>query len=147
VRDEGRVRPPQGTLMLCPWTDMICERYPSFQRNGPKGVMYDSAFCGYVRSMYSPPWLWTHPYVSPMWANLERFGPAFILAAGEDLLADENRIFHDKLIAAGNESEFFQHDSMPHAYYYFLGLAPEIEEAYVVMVAWLRKVLSIEKDI
>jgi acetyl esterase len=142
VRDKGG-HVPDATLLLCPLTDFVFESYNSFKRVGPNSLIYDAAFLGYVRSNYVPfAEQWANPYVSPMYSDLIGFPPTMILAGGYDILLDDNKRFAEKLREAGNTRvELLIHESMPHAYYYLLGLSKEEDEAYQAMAAFLKEVL------
>ena len=48
ARDEG-APPIQATLQLCPITDFFFEQYGSFERLAPVGIVYDTAFIGFIR--------------------------------------------------------------------------------------------------
>jgi len=142
VRDKGGTA-PNATVLLCPLTDFVFEAYESFKKVGPNSLVYDAAFCGYVRSNYVPyAEQWTDPHVSPMCGDLTDFPPTMIIAGGYDILLDDNRRFADKLRAAGNRRvDLLVHEAMPHAYYYFLGLCREEDEAYKAMAAFLKEAL------
>jgi acetyl esterase len=142
VRDKGG-HVPDATVLLCPLTDFVAESYDSFKKVGPNSLIYDAAFLGYVRSNYVPyAEQWTTPYVSPMYGDLIGFPPTMIIAAGYDILLDDNKRFAEKLREAGNTRvELLIHESMPHAYYYLLGLSKEEDEAYQAMAAFLKEVL------
>jgi acetyl esterase len=142
VRDKGGLV-PDATVLLCPLTDFVAESYDSFKKVGPNSLIYDAAFLGYVRSNYVPfAEQWTTPYVSPMYGDLIGFPPTMIIAAGYDILFDDNKRFAEKLREAGNTRvELLIHESMPHAYYYLLGLSKEEDEAYQAMAAFLKEVL------
>jgi acetyl esterase/lipase len=67
------------------------------------------------------------------------------LSAGQDLLVDENAVFAEKLLQAGNRDvERVVYQAMPHAFYYFLGLCTEEDDAYQAMAAFLRRSLQVE---
>ena len=48
ARDEG-VSPPQAAVLLAPITDFFFEQYESFERLAPLGIVYDTAFIGFIR--------------------------------------------------------------------------------------------------
>lgn len=140
ARDEDQM--PTGVLALCPGTDFVMEKYSSTLKLGPKGLIYDYPFYSFVRSIYAPYDKWTHPYVSPMYGNLENFCPCCIIAAGQDLLYDENRLFFEKLLQAHiNHSEWHAFPDMPHAFYYFLGFTPDEERCYEALAKFVQKLV------
>jgi acetyl esterase len=143
VRDAGQ-RVPDATVLLCPLTDFWFEKYDSARRNGTRGLIYDTAFLGFVRSAYAPYDWWTNPYVSPMLGDLRSFGPTLIVSAGQDLLVDENAFFAQKLQEAGNaDVQRIVYEAMPHSFYYFLGLCQEEDQCFKAMAAFLRRTLRI----
>ena len=74
AQDE-KVRPPEAAVLLCPLTDFFVEQYKSFERLAPLGIIYDTAFIGYVRGAYVVHYRnWSHPHVSPARGDL-RFYP------------------------------------------------------------------------
>src|SRR5262249_11005535 len=48
ARDEG-VPPLQAAVLLAPITDFFFEQHESFERLAPLGIVYDTAFMGFVR--------------------------------------------------------------------------------------------------
>jgi len=48
ARDEG-VSPPQAAVLLAPITDFFFEQHESFERLAPLGIVYDTAFIGFIR--------------------------------------------------------------------------------------------------
>lgn len=141
LRDQGQ-KQPDGILSICPVTDFIVEKYPAFLKIGPNSLCYDYGFINFVRSIYSRHDQWEDPYVSPMYANLSKICPSFVLSAGEDPLIDENIAFVQKLNREGCKVEHFIQPKMPHAYYYFLGLSKEEEVAYQKMASFLRAIFQ-----
>ena len=78
ARDEG-VAPPQATVLLAPITDFFFEQHESFERLAPLGIVYDTAFIGYIRGAYLVHGkYWAHPHASPARADLRNYPPTFI---------------------------------------------------------------------
>lgn len=133
ARDAG-VRPPEGVILLCPITDFNVERYASFERLAPLGIVYDTAFVGYIRGAYVVRHaLWSHPHVSPALGDLNAYPRTLIVAGEVDPVIDDNRAFADKLAAAGREVHLTVGPRMPHGYYFFPKLLPEGEEAFAAI--------------
>jgi acetyl esterase len=141
IRDAGQ-KIPDALLLLCPATDLHFERYESFKRLAPSGLVYDSAFAAFARSAYVPdPDRWDDPYISPMQAYLGNLCPTIIIAATEDPLIDENRAFAQKLHDAENQVELIVYDAMPHAFYYFMGLVEQEKDVYRSLAEFVSRVL------
>ena len=78
ARDEG-APPIQATLQLCPITDFFFEQYGSFERLAPVGIVYDTAFIGFIRGAYLPHHeSWSHPHASPVRGYLTGYPPTLI---------------------------------------------------------------------
>lgn len=140
ARDEG-VKPPNAVVPLCPITDFFFEEYASFERLGPLGIVYDTAFVGFIRSAYAVYYKnWAHPHVSPARGDLRGYPPTLIISGGADPLIDDNLAFAQKLREHGNRRvEHFVKEGMPHGYYFFPGLFKEGDEAFAAIARFLRE--------
>jgi acetyl esterase len=143
ARDEG-VAPPDAALLLCPITDFFVEQYGSFERLAPLGIIYDTAFVGFVRGAYVVHYRnWLHPHVSPARGDLRGYPPTLIVSGTADPMIDDNSVFATKLKAAGNAHvEHFVRERMPHGYYFFPHLLKEGDEAFWAVAAFLQRSLE-----
>lgn len=139
ARADG-VKPPEAVIPLCPITDFFFEEYTSFERLGPLGIVYDTAFSGFIRGAYAVHHKnWAHPHVSPFRGDLRGYPPTLVISGTADPLIDENRAFARKLRMSGNECiEHFVSEAMPHGYYFFPGLFKEGDEAFAAIAHFLR---------
>src|SRR5215813_5747056 len=140
ARDEG-VSPPQATVLLAPITDFFFEQHESFERLAPLGIVYDTAFIGYIRGAYLVHGKnWAHPHASPARADLGNYPPTFIATGTADPLVDDNRAFAQKLRAAGvGKVEHFVREGMPHGFYFFPGMFKQGDEAFAAIAAFLKQ--------
>ena len=140
ARDEG-VPPPQAAVLLAPITDFFFEQYESFERLAPLGIVYDTAFIGFVRGAYLLHGKnWAHPHASPVRADLRNYPPTFIATGTADPLVDDNRAFAQKLRAAGGEKvEHFVRGGMPHGFYFFPGMFEQGDEAFAAVARFLKQ--------
>jgi acetyl esterase len=140
ARTDG-VKPPDAVIPLCPITDFLFEEHASFERLGPLGIVFDTAFIGFIRGAYAVHHKnWTHPHVSPARGDLRGYPPTLIISGTADPLIDDNRAFAQKLRENGNDRvEHFVSEGMPHGYYFFPGLFKEGEEAFAAIARFLRK--------
>lgn len=135
--------PPAAVVMLGPLCDFAFERYESFNRLAPGGIVYDAAFAGFLRGAYVRHEQWSHPHVSPIHAELEGFPPTLLVVGTADPMIDSTRAFACKLEEAGNEHvELFVRDGMPHGFYFFPRLFREEEQAYAAVRGFLAKLLT-----
>ena len=142
ARDTG-LDGPRAALLLCPITDFNVERHASFERLAPLGIIYDTAFVGYVRGAYVVHHrLWSHPHVSPALADLAGFPPTLVVSGDADPMIDDNRAFVARLGAAGVPVEHFVRAGMPHGYYFFPHLLRQGDEALGAAATFLRATLA-----
>lgn len=129
---------PRAVVMLGAFVDFIQERYASFRALAPRGIVYDSAFFGFIRSAYLPTTDWADPLASPIHADLTAYPPTFLTAGIHDPIVDSARRFAELLAAAGRDVEGYWPDGMPHGYYFFPGVqTPEGDIAYEKVRAFL----------
>lgn len=142
ARDTGE-RAPEAAILLCPVTDFCAEDHASFEEQAPRGIVYDTAFIGFIRGAYAVSRRnWTHPHASPAHGDLAGFPPTLICAGTHDPMIDDNRAFAAKVAAAGGDVELFVREGMPHGWYFFPGLFREGDEAFAAMEAFLRRTLG-----
>src|SRR5262249_57405354 len=93
ARDAG-LPPPQAAVLLAPITDFFFEQHSSFERLGPLGIVYDTAFIGFIRGAYLVHGKnWAHPHASPARADLRNYPPTFIATGTADPLVNHNPLF------------------------------------------------------
>jgi len=139
ARDEGGVA-PQAVLLLCPITDFECEQFESFERLAPLGIVYDTAFVGYVRGAYVVSRRnRDHPHVSPARGDLQGYPPALIVSGDADPMIDDNTAFAANLATAGVAVEHLIRPRMPHGFYFFPHLLPDGEIAFEAARAFLTR--------
>ncbi|WP_262032165.1 alpha/beta hydrolase [Microvirga sp. Mcv34] len=139
ARDEN-IASPDAAVLLCPITDFHVEQHESFERLAPLGIIYDTAFVGYIRGAYAVQYKnWSHPHVSPALADLRGYPPTLVVSGTADPIVDDNYAFVRKLRESGNEHvEHFVRERMPHGYYFFPGLLKEGDEAFAAMSRFLH---------
>jgi acetyl esterase/lipase len=140
ARDAG-LGVPGAAVLLAPITDFFFEQHESFDRLAPLGIVYDTAFMGFIRGAYLVHRaLWDHPQASPARADLHGYPATFIATGTADPLLDDNRAFADKLQAAGVAQvvHLVQKD-MPHGFYFFPGLFREGDEAFAAIAQFLKQ--------
>jgi acetyl esterase len=140
ARDEG-VALPQATVLLAPITDFLFEQHESFERLAPLGIVYDTAFIGFIRGAYLVHGKnWAHPHASPARADLRNYPATFIATGTADPLVDDNRAFAQKLRAAGVKTvEHFIREGMPHGFYFFPGMFKQGDEAFTAIATFLKQ--------
>lgn len=130
---------PGGVVLLGAFIDFAQEQYASFQRLAPRGIVYDSAFFGFIRSAYLPTTPWDHPLASPVGADLSAYPPTFLTAGTHDPIVDSAQRFAERLRAAGRTVEGYWPAGMPHGYYFFPDVqTPQGDEVFHRITAFLH---------
>ena len=145
ARDEGLAL-PNAVVLMCPITDLFVEQHASYERLAPLGVVYDTAFVGFVRGAYAVRYKnWSHPHVSPALGDLRGYPPVLIISGTADPMIDDNQAFAKKLRDAGNTRvELFVRERMPHGYYFFPKLLKEGDDAFSAIGHFLGSELHTE---
>jgi acetyl esterase len=141
ARDEGRRR-PDAVVLLGAFTDFQYERWESFRELAPHGIVYDTAFMGFIRGAYLPDTPWNHPWASPIAGELDGYPVAFVTAGTHDPLVDSARAFAQKVRDAGGRAVGHFPAGMPHGYYFFPNVFPEEDAAYQIIAATLAEALA-----
>ena len=112
----------------------------SFERLGPLGIVYDTAFIGFVRGAYLVHHKnWSHPHASPARGELADYPATLVVSGTADPLMDDNRGFAEKLRAHGRYVEHFVGERMPHGFYFFPGMFAQGDEAFSAISKFLAK--------
>jgi acetyl esterase len=137
ARARGRAA-PQAVLMFGAFVDFAQERWPSFQQQAPRGIVYDTAFFGFIRGAYLPTTPWTEPAASPIYADLAGYPPTFIATGTHDPIADSAQEFARLLSMHGGTVDGYWPEGMPHGFYFFPGVQqPEGDIAFERAKAFL----------
>jgi acetyl esterase len=111
--------------LVYPALDLSAEAdYPSRNAYGGGEFFISMRDIDWIREMYftDPVREGVNPLASPMFArDLSGQPPALIVTAGLDPLIDEGRLYHERLIAAGVESEYRCFDGTIHGFLSFAG--------------------------
>jgi acetyl esterase len=139
--DEG-TRLPDAVVLLGALCDMRFELYESFRLLAPRGIVYDSAFMGFLRGAYIPNVDWAHPWVSPITAELSGYPPTVIATGTHDPLHDSAQAFADAVVRAGGTVTAYWPEGMPHGFYFFPGVFAAEAEAHAMVSTALAEVFA-----
>lgn len=138
ARKDG-VPAPSAVVLLGAFVDFVAERWPSFQAMAPRGIVYDSAFFGFIRGAYVPTTPWTDPLVSPIYGDLADYPPTVIATGTHDPIVDSARAFAALLREAGSPVGEYFPEGMPHGFYFFPDVqVPEGDRAFDEVRRFLR---------
>lgn len=139
-------KPAEALILLAPWLDMQVEKYDSYNKLAPKGIVYDAAFIGYARGAYVRYEDWTNPLASPIHAPPDILPPTLVLVGTGDPVLDQCRAFADARQKARQNAkppvELVEYAGMPHCFYAFPGLFAEEEDCYRRIAGFIKEASS-----
>jgi acetyl esterase/lipase len=137
IRDAGEPL-PACLVCLSPWTDMTSTS-DSLTANSER----DSMFVGEDIERYASVYLGDHsrndPLASPLLADLSGLPPLLIQVGRDEVLLDDARKLHEKVIAAGGSSELHIYDDVPHGWHYGAPFVPETRHALRQVAEFIRQ--------
>jgi len=140
LRDAGDPL-PAGAVLYSPWTD-LASTGASIRENDGR----DPMFCGDVFARVAPLYLGTasatHPYVSPVYADLHGLPPLFMLAGCTETLLDDTRRAADRARAAGVEVDCRIGRDLPHVWPIYAPFLPEARQALDDTARFVRRVTA-----
>ena len=127
---------PCGILAISPWSDLTASggSYETNKENDPSITLQRLNFYATLYTSERQ-----NPLVSPLFADLHGMPPSLILAGGDEVMLDDARLLHEKLLACDAKSELIVAEHMWHAY--ILYNIRERAEDYDKINAFLTAVL------
>lgn len=135
LKEQGRFQP--GRLVLfSPWTDMSASG-DSYTQREELDPMLTNRYIQSVRSAYAPQADYTHPKLSPLFADLSGLPPTLIQVGEREILySDSEQLLH-ALIAAGVPCVLQSWPDMWHVFQMFP--LKSAGEAMTAMAEFLRR--------
>lgn len=127
LRDARDPLPSAGVL-FSPWTDLAVTG-GSIQSNDGLDPMFCGAAIGRAAKLYVGDADPTHPYLSPLYADLSGLPPLLIQASSTEVLLDDARRVADRARAAGVAVEYEVWPNMPHVWQLWTPFVPEAKRA------------------
>ncbi len=104
---------PGGIIAISPWTDLK-SLGKSYERNREVDPSMTKERLAYYAAQYSSDV--DNPIVSPLYGNLTGFPSTLIFVGGDEVMLDDSRLFHKKLLRSGCKSELTITPHMWHCY-------------------------------
>lgn len=104
LRDAGDPL-PAGALLFSPWTDLAATG-ASISANDGADPMFSGASIARAAKLYLGDTAATHPYASPLYADMQKLPPLFIQAGSTEVLLDDARRVAARATQAGVAVEF-----------------------------------------
>ena len=101
-----------------------------------KHIPHDAA------AMYAGEYDLKHPYVSPIYGDFSDFPPSYLISGTRDLMLSDAVRAHRRLRRAGVEADLHIYEGQSHGDYIYVWNAPESEEHYAELNAFMLKHLS-----
>ncbi|MFM0605616.1 alpha/beta hydrolase [Paraburkholderia sediminicola] len=140
LRDAGDPL-PAGCLLFSPWTDLAAAG-ATIRTNDGFDPMFSGPAIALAAKVYLGDTSATHPYASPVYADLHGLPPLFIMAGSTEVLLDDSQRVADKARAAGVDCELEVWKKMPHVWPLFSPFIPEANRALDCAAAFVRRVTS-----
>jgi acetyl esterase/lipase len=127
LRDAGDPL-PAGALLFSPWTDLAATG-ASIVDNDGADPMFSGPAISRAAKVYLGEMPATHPYASPLYADLRGLPPLFLMAGSTEVLLDDSRRVAANARAAGVDCELEVWKKMPHVWPLFAPFVPEANRA------------------
>ncbi|MGE5723422.1 MAG: alpha/beta hydrolase [Sphingomonadales bacterium] len=137
IRDQG-LPMPAGVVLLTPEVDLT-ESGDSFRTNELLDVMLKRGLPE-CNAVYAGGRDLRDPYLSPLFADVSGFPPAFVQTGTRDLFLSNSVLFHRKLRSAGVDADLHVWEAMPHGG--FGGTSPEDAELAEETRAFIARVTA-----
>lgn len=131
---------PKGLMLLSPWLDLTVES-PSYRENTSSDPLFSAPSAREAAALYLQGLSPNHTLASPLLGPVENFPPTFLNVGTGEVLADDARRLHKKLLAAGIYSQLQIVEEMEHVAV-TRGLAlPGAGETFEALAAFVDSVL------
>jgi monoterpene epsilon-lactone hydrolase len=127
LRDAGEPL-PACLVCLSPWTDMTSTS-ESLTPNSERDAMFVAEDIERYASVYLGDQSRRDPLASPLLADLSGLPPTLIQVGRDEVLLDDARNLHGKILSAGGSSELHIYNDVPHGWHYGAPFVPETRQA------------------
>lgn len=137
LRDGGEPL-PACLVCLSPWTDMTGSGESIVANSDLDPMFVTKDISRYARAYLgdgSP----RNPLASPLLGNLSGLPPLFLQVGGEEILLDDARALHAKVIAAGGSSELRIFNGVFHGWQFGTPFLPEARQSLAEIVQFINR--------
>ncbi len=110
---EQKMPLPGGIISISPWSDLTLSG-KSYEKNKDADPSMTKEQLEFFASCTTNDR--KNPYVSPLFGDLEQFPPSLIFAGGSEIMLDDAKRLHDKLLSYGCSSRLLVTPDMWHGY-------------------------------
>jgi monoterpene epsilon-lactone hydrolase len=136
IRDEGLPLPAAG-VALSPWTDLKCTG-DSYRTNAHRDISTLGSWevwGSYYVGSNDP----CHPWISPLYGDLQGLPPILIEVGDHEILLDDSRRFAEKARSVGVDITLRVWEGMVHCFPLFAPMFPEATQAWDETIAYIKK--------
>lgn len=108
---------PRGIVGISPWTDLTFSGESYFTNRKKDPSLWEDELRSYAQ-MYAGEDR-KNPLVSPVFGEYQDFPPSLIFAGGDEILLDDARMLHQRIVSYGSRSELVVEKGMWHVYVLF----------------------------
>ncbi|WP_118180882.1 alpha/beta hydrolase [Paraburkholderia phosphatilytica] len=142
LRDAGDELPASAVL-FSPWTDLAATG-ASIRANDGLDPMFAGPSVGRAAAVYLGDTPTTHPYASPLYADLRGLPPMLIQVSSTEVLLDDSTRVAKKIEAAGGRVQLEVWPKLPHVWQMFVPFIPEARRALDRAAAFVRATVSMD---
>ena len=139
---ETQISLPRGIIAISPWTDLTASGN-SHEINAEKDPSLSKALLDFFAHCYTQDR--TNPMASPLFGDLTEFPPSLIFVGGDEILLDDSRRLHQRLLDHGCKSRLVVAPERWHGY--VLYNLNENREDYTTINHFLNHTISSEKKL
>lgn len=133
---------PGGLIGISPWTDLTASG-ESYQTNKEADPSMLQELLSFYADCYTDDR--TDPHVSPLFGDLQGLPPSLLFVGGDEIMLDDTRALHEKLLASGCKSQMVVAPERWHAY--VLYNLNENAEDFDTINRFLNRVMSAERKL
>ena len=138
LRETGE-QMPACIVCFSPWTDLTGSGL-SERTNAKKDAMfYPENIRDFAAAYISKPGDKNNILASPVFADITGLPPVLFQVGSTEVLADDSRRIHEKMIAAGRESKLEIFDGVSHVWQMTIGFIPEAKKALQNTADFIRE--------
>ncbi|MDO5400338.1 MAG: alpha/beta hydrolase fold domain-containing protein [Eubacteriales bacterium] len=104
---------PAGVIAISPWTDLTASG-DSYETNRNIDPTMTASLLGFYAQCYAGDL--RDPLVSPLFGELQGLPPSLFFVGGDEIMLDDTRMLHEKLLKAGCRSQMIVAPERWHAY-------------------------------
>jgi acetyl esterase/lipase len=140
ARDAGWAA-PAGVAALSPWTD-LAGTGASLRGNDGRCAMFRPANIPAFAAAYLQGAAPDDPRASPLYGSAAGLPPVLLQVGSTELLLDDARRMHERIVAAGGESRLTVYADVAHGWHLLAPHLPEAERAVGEVAAFARRCLG-----